>query len=151
MVLICYIIPLQRKGVNMKISRKKIILFITLFFLLVSLILAAIYLKNVAAYKKAVKETTFDSIDISVIPDGVYTGEYDVDFIYAKVNVTIQDKKIINIDILEHKNERGKSAETIIKTIIAEQKIDVDTISGATNSSTVIKKAVENALQMDTH
>ena len=135
MVLICYIIPLQRKGVNMKISRKKIILFITLFFLLVSLILAAIYLKNVAAYKKAVKETTFDSVDI----------------IYAKVNVTIQDKKIINIDILEHKNERGKSAETIIKTIIAEQKIDVDTISGATNSSTVIKKAIENALQMDTH
>lgn len=29
---------------------------------------------------------------------------------------------------------------------IEEQKIDVDVVSGATNSSTVVKKAVENAL-----
>lgn len=36
------------------------------------------------------------------------------------------------------------------KEIIEEQKIDVDTISGATNSSTVIKKAVENALKGET-
>lgn len=147
MVLICYIIPLQRKRFDMKISRKKIILFITLFFLFISLLFVAIYLKNVAAYKKAVKETTFGGVDISAIPDGIYTGEYNVDFIYAKVNVTIQNKEIIAIDILEHKNERGKPAETIINKIITEQKIDVDTISGATNSSTVIKKAVENALK----
>lgn len=122
-------------------------LLIILFFLFISLIFAGIYLKNIAAYKKTVKETTFGGIDISAIPDGIYTGEYDVDFIYAKVNVTIQNKQIIDIDILEHKNERGKPAETVIDTIIAEQKIDVDTISGATNSSTVIKKAVENALK----
>ena len=105
---------------KMKISRKKIILFIIVCFLFISLIFTAIYLKNVAAYKKAVKETTFGGIDISTIPDGIYTGEYDVNFIYAKVNVIIQNKQIIDIDILEHKNERGKSAETVIDKIIAE-------------------------------
>jgi uncharacterized protein with FMN-binding domain len=34
-----------------------------------------------------------------------------------------------------------------VDQIVSEQKIDVDAISGATNSSKVIKKAVENALE----
>lgn len=34
----------------------------------------------------------------------------------------------------------------VVDRIIEEQKIDVDTVSGATNPSTVIKKVVENAL-----
>lgn len=75
------------------------------------------------------------------------TGLYDVDFIYAKVNVTVQNGAVTHITVLEHKNERGKPAEIVTDKIIAEQKIDVDAVSGATNSSTVIKKAVENALR----
>ena len=70
-----------------------------------------------------------------------------MDFIYAKVEVTVQNGEITNINILEHRNERGKTAEVIADSIVDEQKIDVDAISGATNSSTVIKKAVENALK----
>lgn len=105
------------------------------------------YLKSVADYKQAVKETTFEDINISDIPDGVYVGEYDVDFIYAKVEVIVQNGEITNINILEHRYERVKTAEGIADSIVDEQKIDEDTISGATNSSTVIKKAVENALK----
>ena len=118
----------------------------TLLLFLVVLIFTAVYLKSVADYKKAVKETTFSDIDIGNIPDGTYIGEYDVNFIYARVEVTVRDGAITNIDILEHKNERGKAAEIVTDRIIAEQKTDVDAVSGATNSSTVIKKAVENAL-----
>ncbi len=99
-----------------------------------------------ADYKRAVKETTFGSLDISTVPDGVYVGEYDVGFVSAKVEVTVQDGVIINIDILEHKNGRGSRAEVVVDRIVEEQKIEVDAVSGATNSSTVIKKAVENAL-----
>lgn len=131
----------------MKISKKKIIAFIILFLFLVLLIGGAVYLKKVADYKRAVKETVFDEIDVANVSDGIYIGEYDVDFIYAKVEVTVENGKIVNINILEHRHERGKAAETVIEKIIGEQKIDVDTISGATNSSTVIKKAVENALK----
>lgn len=119
----------------------------TLLLFLVVLIFTAVYLKSVADYKKAVKETTFSDIDIGNIPDGTYIGEYDVNFIYARVEVTVRNGAITNIDILEHKNERGKAAEIVTDRIIAEQKTDVDAVSGATNSSTVIKKAVENALQ----
>lgn len=130
----------------MKLSRKRILMFIAIFLFLIGLIFTAVYLKSVEDYKKSVKEITFSSIDFSKIPDGVYVGECDVNFIYAKVEVTVQNGTITSIDILEHKNGRGKSAETIADRIIEEQNIDVDTVSGATNSSTIIKKAVENAL-----
>ena len=70
-----------------------------------------------------------------------------MNFIYAKVEVTVEDGEIVSINILEHRHERGKAAEKVIEKIIEEQKTDVDAVSGATNSSTVIKKAVENALK----
>ncbi len=132
---------------QMRISKRKIVLFVILLFLNVGLVWGITYLKNVADYKQAVKETTFEKINISDIPDGVYIGEYDVDFIYAKVEVTVKNGEVSNINILEHRHERGETAEAIINKIVEQQKIDIDTISGATNSSIVIKKAVENALK----
>ena len=131
----------------MRISKKKTVLFVIMFLFLVGFVLRILYLKSVADYRQAVRETTFEDINISDIPDGVYVGEYDVNFIYAKVEVTVQNGEITNINILEHRHERGKAAEVIADSIVDEQKIDVDAISGATNSSTVIKKAVENALK----
>ena len=131
----------------MRISKKKTVLFVIMFLFLVGFVLRILYLKSVADYRQAVRETTFEDINISDIPDGVYVGEYDVDFIYAKVEVTVQNGEITNINILEHRHERGKTAEVITDSIVDEQKTDVDAISGATNSSTVIKKAVENALK----
>ena len=131
----------------MKISRKKIILSIVIFIFTIGLIGGAVYLKNVADYKQAVKETTFDEINISDVSDGVYIGEYDVNFIYAKVEVDVSGGKIIDVRILEHRQERGKAAEAVANEIVDEQRIDVDTVSGATNSSIVIKKAVEVALK----
>ena len=131
----------------MRMSKKKVVLFAVMLLLLIGLVWGIIYLKSVSDYKQAVKETNFEEINISDIPDGVYIGEYDVNFIYARVEVTVQNGEITNINILEHRHERGKAAETVIEKIIEEQKIDVDAVSGATNSSTVIKKAVENALK----
>ena len=131
----------------MRMSKKKVVLFAIMLLLLIGLVWGIIYLKSVSDYKQAVKETTFEEINISDIPDGVYIGEYDVNFIYAKVEVTVQNGEITNINILEHRHERGKAAEAIANKIVDEQKIDVDAISGATNSSAVIKKAVENALK----
>lgn len=130
----------------MKLSRKRILSFVAVLLFLIGLIFAAVYLKDVADYKKAVRDTTFSNLDISNVSNGVYVGEYDVDFVYAEVEVTVQNGVITNIAILEHKNGRGKPAEIVTDRILEEQKIDVDAVSGATNSSIVIKKAVENAL-----
>lgn len=125
---------------------KKLSISLVAVVLLVGGISLGLYLKSVSDYKQAVREAVISEPDISAVPDGVYTGEYDVDFIYAKVEVTVLSGKITTIDILEHRNGRGEPAESIVDEILIEQKIDVDSISGATNSSIVIKKAIENAL-----
>ncbi len=131
----------------MSIYRKKIRMILIMLFLLLALIFGTAYIDRVGEYKRAVKETTIEEVNISDIPDGVYIGEYDVNFIYAKVEVDVSGGKIIDVRILEHRQERGKAAEAVANEIVDEQRIDVDTVSGATNSSIVIKKAVEVALK----
>ena len=131
----------------MSIYRKKIRMILIMLFLLLALIFGTAYIDRVGEYKRAVKETTIEEVNISDIPDGVYIGEYDVNFIYVKVEVDVSGGKIIDVRILEHRQERGKDAEAVANEIVDEQRIDVDTVSGATNSSIVIKKAVEVALK----
>ena len=84
---------------------------------------------------------------IIYVKDGSYIGEAKTLLIKAKVEVTIFDEKITDIQILEHDHGLGKQAETITKEMIKENTWDVDTISGATLSSEVIKHAVNQALQ----
>lgn len=98
-------------------------------------------------YLSALNEIEIHEVNLDEIEDGDYIGEYDVGYIYAKVKVTVSDHTITNVELLEHNHERGIRAESIVNTIVAEQKIDVDTVSGATNSSRVIKMACENALK----
>ncbi|RKD30509.1 FMN-binding protein [Thermohalobacter berrensis] len=93
-----------------------------------------------------IEEVTLENIDFSKLKDGVYEGSYETALISVAVEVTVEDKKIKKIDILEHKEGKGKPAEKIINLIIKEQSLDVDNISGATYSSKVIKKAIERAL-----
>lgn len=107
---------------------------------------ASAYLGKVLHYQITVKNLTYSDISIGEITDGTYIGECDVDFIYAKVAVTVENGVMTQIEILEHKNDRGASAEKITEDIVRQQSVDVETVSGATNSSKVIKKAVEQAL-----
>ncbi len=64
------------------------------------------------------------------------------------VEVTVHSGEITGIRISEHGNERGKAAEAVAERIVLEQRIDVDAVSGVTNSSAVLKKTAENALKM---
>lgn len=127
-------------------KRTKIVIAAIIAVVVVGCIFLANNLISVQRYQNAVQNTTYEHVDASGIPDGTYIGEYDVDFIYAKVAVTVESGIIVQIELLEHRHERGSTAEGIEQRIVEEQRIDVDAISGATNSSTVIKKAVDNAL-----
>lgn len=98
-------------------------------------------------YKEDVADIEIENIDVSNIEDGTYAGECNVGYIYAKVEVQVEDGKITAIEMLEHRTERGQKAETLAEDIVKEQRINVDVVSGATNSSKVIMKAVENALR----
>ena len=104
------------------------------------------YLISVQQYKQAISNLRIDTINLSNIPDGKYTGACDTGFVGAEVSVTVNDNKITDITLLNHKNERGKPAEVIVQDVLKSQSLQVDTISGATNSSKVILKSIENAL-----
>ncbi len=106
-----------------------------------------VYFVDFAEYQNKISSIEIDNVDLSQIADGSYEGEYDAGYIYARVRVEINDGKIESVTLLEHRNERGKPAEIITDDILEQQKIDVDAVSGATNSSKVIQKAVENAIR----
>lgn len=131
----------------MKQSIKKVAAAIIALAVFAGGIALAVYLKQTADYKRSVSEISIEEICLSDIPNGVYVSGCDVNFIHAKVEVTVHSGEITGIRILEHKNERVQAAEIVVERIAAEQRIDVDAVSGAANSSTILKKAVENALK----
>ncbi|MDQ1316715.1 MAG: hypothetical protein QG641_304 [Candidatus Poribacteria bacterium] len=87
-------------------------------------------------------------VEFAKLVDGVYDGSYKGGPNSAVVKVTIKDKKIANIEIVEHNAWKGKKAEPIIvKEIIEKQSTKVDAVTGATNSSNVIMNAVQKAIE----
>ena len=82
--------------------------------------------------------------------DGTYTGEADGFGGTVAVEVTVKDGKIEAVEVTSAEKEDGAylaMAEDIIPKIIEAQSAEVDTISGATFSSTGIKNAAEQALE----
>jgi len=131
------------------VTRKRVIILcsaLALCALIVGAVILFSYLDSVSRYQEQVRTTVISDVDVSSIPDGSYIGEYDVQFIYAKVDVRVHSGKITEVIILEHRNDRGMTAESIVDSIVTAQTLDVDAVSGATNSSTVLRKAVELAL-----
>lgn len=114
--------------------------------LLLLLLHIGLYFMDFIRYKNAVKDLLIEQVEIGKLEDGTYIGECDVGYIYARVKVAVEDGQITGIEILEHKQERGKRAEKVTEQIVEQQTLQVDAVSGATNSSLVIRKAVENAV-----
>ena len=80
--------------------------------------------------------------------DGTYEGMAKKGPVKVLAMVTIDDQRIADIELVEHRNWRGGAAETIIPDrIIDEQSTRVDVVSGATLSSAVIMNAVEDAVR----
>jgi uncharacterized protein with FMN-binding domain len=94
------------------------------------------------------------STNSETLADGVYLGQADgFQHLPVSVEVTIKDGLITNIEIIEYGStgeNRGinyyDAAEKIALDIINNQTTDVDTISGATYTTSGIIDAVEDAL-----
>ena len=87
---------------------------------------------------------------VTAYEDGTYTGEADGFGGTIRVEVKIEKSKITEINVVSAEKEDGaylSMAKDIIPKIIESQSADVDTISGATFSSTGIKTASEQALE----
>ena len=114
--------------------------------LVIGLFAGGIYLKSIGDYKAKVNALPFDEIDLTKVEDGVYEGQCDTGVVQARVQVTVRDHQLESIELLKHENGRGTPAEAILGQMVQEQTTAVDAVSGATCSSKVIRKAVENAI-----
>ena len=105
------------------------------------------YFYRIGVYQSIVAEIVVTTPDLGAVEDGTYQGSFDAFEVAATVEVAVKDHKITAITILRHKTDRGRKAEVITAEVITAQSLQVDTISGATNSSKVILKAIEMALE----
>lgn len=115
--------------------------------IVVLLAAGGLYMYRVSTYKSIISNIVITNPDLMACEDGWYEGSFDAIMVTAKVGVAIEDHRIVKIDLLHHKTDRGESAEPITEHVLAAQSLEVDTISGATNSSKVILKAIEDALE----
>lgn len=140
----------KRRGDDKGMKQKrKVVLMIALVVVVVALGYGVSAFVKVQKYKEAVRNIQIQEVDLTAVKDGTYIGEYDVDLIRAKVKVDVVNHQITDIQFIDYKHDRGEGAPQVLNDIVEEQRIDVDAVSGATNSSQVIKKAVERALVSD--
>lgn len=127
-------------------KKKKVLMLFVLVIIIAGIFIGVKLINDLNAYKAQVDAISISDVDLSKIEDGVYTGYYDAKLVSAKVRVTVKNHRIESIELTEHNNGRGKPAEIIPDKVVEAQSLDVDTVSGATSSSKVIFKAIENAL-----
>ena len=131
------------------VSTKRIIIMVVSAAILIGGVYGIKYMLELKKYKETINKINVEKIDLSKVKDGNYTGNCDAIFIGAEVNVKVENHKIIDVELVKHKNERGKKAEIIPERVVQAQSLQVDAVSGATNSSKVILKAIENALESE--
>lgn len=96
------------------------------------------------------KNLPLNAVDFSKLNNGTYIGEYEggmYKWRTNKVQVTVSSGKVIDIKILEHKeNQKPEFTGKLYDNVIKAQSLQVDTISGSTLTSKAYLKGVENAL-----
>ncbi|MGA2763390.1 MAG: FMN-binding protein [Spirochaetia bacterium] len=97
---------------------------------------------------KAVRAMPVNHVDLAKVKDGNYRGDFSYGGFTYEVQVTVVSHQIKEIAIIKNRTARhAKMAEDIVKSILGQQKNDVDVVSGATTTSKALLKAVENALE----
>jgi uncharacterized protein with FMN-binding domain len=123
--------------------KKSIIILVVLVVLITGVIIAY---QAVNVNLKKLTDVQVQNVDLLQIPDGTYNGAYSAFPVAVEVAVTVENHVITKIDLLKHQNGQGGGAEVIPGLVIEEQSLQIDAISGATYSSKVILKAIEDAL-----
>ncbi len=88
-----------------------------------------------------------ESVDMSQIQDGVYTGSYECYRWSNTVAVTVKDHQITYVEPIKIQDGRDSLFQALTQSILDHQTPEVDAVSGATASSNGYLKAVETALK----
>lgn len=104
-------------------------------------------LKEMEEEAGKIKSMKIENIDFRKVSDGIYRGKCEFKMVKAEVEVVIKSGKLETIKIVKHENMMGKPAEKITERVKEKQSLQVDTVAGATYSSKVILKAIENSVK----
>ena len=118
-----------------------------LVFLGIVLLISVAYTFYLSRGLHSVESIEIIDVNLSTLPDGIYTGRYSEGRWRNTVEVTVSNRKITAINPLQTVAfEKEDVTKSLFKSVIDEQKITVDTVSGATVTSKTYLKAIENAL-----
>ena len=117
-------------------SMKKILLIILGVIVIVGCIIFWMFQKQT----EDVQNLEYANIVMNDVVDGTYEGHIETMLIKVKVNVTVENHSLKNIEILQHDNGFGEPAEEIVKTMIQKNNYQVD-----------VKSGVRQALQKGVH
>ena len=101
----------------------------------------------IVAFVLRPQKLEISTVDLDTASDGEYVGVCQNKILFAVVKVKIQDNKITDVEVIEHKESYMEQARQIAERVCDEQSLNVDAISGATLTSDTVKKAIENALE----
>lgn len=90
-----------------------------------------------------------DELELSSVADGVYQGAGTGFRGTTNVSVTVKNGAITDVTVTSHEDDDkyfSRAESTVISEILDAQSLDVDTVSGATFSSSSILEAVADAL-----
>lgn len=127
-------------------SKKKKLLMWSLIVLVLIFLAAQVAMKKIENNLSALMALEMAEIDLNQTMDGVYTGSYSAVPVEAEVQVELENHRIVSIELIEHKHGQGANAEILPEIVVQAQTLDVDLVAGASYSSKVILKAIEDAL-----
>ena len=93
-----------------------------------------------------VKNMPINNVDLGSVSDGTYTGAFKVGRWSSKVEVTVKDHKITDIKMVSADPTVTSVSQDSVSKVIADQKLDIDIVSGATVTTKALLKSIENAL-----
>ena len=103
----------------------------------------------VARKKSRLREAAslpFYKIEMSDVADGIYEGKTYTSFLHLKLNVTVENHQIKNIEIVENDGIDGETARPIIGRMIENNALVVPAVKGAELGSLVYISCVSTAL-----
>ena len=133
---------------DFRLWRKPVYLLISIIFIfsLTQLIPGCSFFKALKEEEKILEGFQFGSNSFQHVAPGEYFGECSLPLKSARVRVVVVNQgRLSSIELLRHTHGPGKSGEGVIDSVLQKQSLDVDAITGATKSSLVVLKAIENA------
>lgn len=133
--------PWGQRRTKRKLNRK-IVVFSGVIILLMVLSMVIFQYVQLTHYRNL----QINEINLQTIDDGYYVGKVDYAFEY-EVEVDILNHTIKDIKILRNRDSHyARLAEGIKYKVLREQKINIDSVTGATTTSQILLKAMEAAI-----